>query len=190
MNETKEIAKATQEGFKFGTRALETSEKLGAFLAQTLGEPIDTTTGMLGDWLKFHRWSNAMAFMERATKRTYELGLSTDARPVPPKLALPIFENASLEENAFLQNMWVNLLTTALDSEKEIPRTTFIDILKMMTPMDAKILKHLYDEYAPRRYLVEDPTYFPAIGEIGDPPEEPKMIEGYTSPCTVNPSPD
>lgn len=70
----------------------------------------------------------------------------TDTRAVAPKIALPIFEEATLEEDPSLQNLWNHLLVNAMDPMfgDEI-RYSFIEIIKGITGIDAKLLSEFYD---------------------------------------------
>lgn len=185
MSETEEIAKAVQEVAKTTDTAITAGQMLGAFVSRTIAEPLEETMGILTDRLQFMRFERRVRLVDKANEIIGERQLQGKTRVVPPKIALPIIENASLEEDDFLQDMWVNLLISAMDESKEMPRTAYIDIIKVLTHTDAKLLKHLYDEYIPNRYLVEDPAHFPAVGKIGEPAEPPKMLKGFTSPSMV-----
>ena len=63
---------------------------------------------------------------------------------MPPKLAIPIIENASLEED-FLQDLWARLLSSAQNSGSI--RSAFIDIIKQLEVIDVKILNTMFDDY-------------------------------------------
>ena len=57
---------------------------------------------MLTDKLRFVRWRRLSAMSEEVEKILDERGIQ-DYRAVLPKLALPIFEEASLEEDESIQ---------------------------------------------------------------------------------------
>ena len=80
-------------------------------------------------------------------RRTEEVrkarGIAEATRPIPPKFVLQILEEASLEEDDFLQDLWAQLLATALDPEASVVRRSFINILREFEPIDAKILMYL-----------------------------------------------
>ena len=69
----------------------------------------------------------------------------TDTRAVPPKLALPIFEDASLEDDPNIQHMWNHLLANAMnpDFNSEI-RYGFLDMIKGITAKEAMLLNKFY----------------------------------------------
>ena len=169
-DEIKETAKATQEIAKAATTAIEATEKLGKFVGNLVSEPLEEIIGILADKLKFIRWERQVRFSEKCKELIEKRGLSK-FRVIPPKFALPLIENASLEENDELQDLWAKLLFTSIDPIKEFPRQGYIDILKQLEVIDVKVLKIIYEEYMeiPHQSLSsdsifttpEDPTYHP-----------------------------
>jgi hypothetical protein len=68
-------------------------------------------------------------------------------RVVPPKIALPLLEHATMEHEADLHELWENLLTSALDpSDEEITRM-YVSVLGELSAKDAHELKRLYAEW-------------------------------------------
>jgi len=114
-NEVTEIAKATQEVAKTARTGIEAAQGLGSFLAKVLGEPIETAVGLVSDKLKFVRFERQMRLADRYSEVMVRRGLSSEEQPVPPKIALPAIENASLEEDDELQDLWANLLASSHD---------------------------------------------------------------------------
>ncbi len=144
-NEIIETAKATQEVAKATTKGLEVSEKVGGFVAKVLGEPIEQAIGILGDKLKFMRWERQLRLVDRVEEINKLRGTCGKELPVPPKIALPIIENASLEEDDLLQDLWAKMIASAQDSEtKEKVRSAFIDIIKQLESRDVLFLNELY----------------------------------------------
>jgi len=144
MTEVEEVAKATAEASKFGTKALETTEKLGKFVAKVFKEPIKDAVGIIGDRLKFMRWERQVQLADRVEEILSERKVR-NTRAVPPKLALPILENASLEESDELQELWAKLLANSMDpSFTEEIRYTYVEIIKSLTSLDVKILYTVY----------------------------------------------
>ena len=144
-----ETAKATQEVAKATQKGLEVAEKVGGFFAKVLGEPVDTAVGILGDKLKFMRWERQTRLVDRAEEINRKRGISGREIPVPPKLAIPIIENASLEENDFLQDLWVKLLSSSQGHETSgSVRTAFIDIIKQLEVIDVSLLNLIFNRYS------------------------------------------
>jgi hypothetical protein len=68
-------------------------------------------------------------------------------QPVPPKILFPLLEGASFEDNEDLHTMWAALLANAADPNTEaLPQPAFSDILKQLTPDQAKFLDIIYRE--------------------------------------------
>lgn len=171
-NEISESAKAIQEVAKATKTGIEATEKLGRFVSRITNEPIETIMGILNDRLQFMRWERRLRLVERAKEILDKRKIEGHIRIIPPKLALPIVENASLEENNELQDLWANLLASALDPNfTGTIRSAYIDIIKQLEVVDAHVLNVVYEEY--KRESVENPkyTYFPNYGITKSPVE-------------------
>ncbi len=154
MSDTEAISEAVQEVAKFGEKALETSEKIGGFFACVFKEPAIEIAGMITDKLRFVRWKRLLTTIDEVNRILGQRGIH-NTRAVPPKLALPIFEESSLEEDETLHSMWNCLLANAMDTtfQHEI-RYAYVEILKNLTSLDARLLRYLYDkiEYPKEHY--------------------------------------
>ena len=146
-DEVTESAKAIQEVAKTTGQAISTIEKIGDFFSKIMNESVVATCGMLADTLKFKRWKRQISLIEKAESIITDKKLSDKMRPISPKLALPIFQNASLEEDESLHDAWANLLVTALNPSCQIPRSSFIDIIRQLEPVDVKILNLIYKNH-------------------------------------------
>ena len=129
-DEIGESAKAVQEVAKTTGQAISIVYKIGSFFSRIMEESIDATCGMLSDTLKFKRWERQLSLIDKAERIINNRHLSNKTRPISPKLALPIFQYASLEEDELLHDVWANLLVTALDPSCQLPRSAFIDIIR------------------------------------------------------------
>lgn len=145
--EITESAKAVQEIAKTTGQAIGVIDRVGQFFSMVMKEPIDSACGMLADTLKFKRWQKQISLIEKAEKIIEEKRLSSHFRPVSPKLALPIFHNASIEDEESLHDLWAKLLVASLDPAIKVPRTAFVEIISQLEPMDVSILKQLFDLY-------------------------------------------
>lgn len=145
MSDVEEIAKAVQSVAKFGDKALETSQKVGGFFARVFKEPIQEVSGMVTDKLRFVRWQRLVAMSDEVNKILQDRGVK-DTRAVPPKLALPLLEESSLEQDPNLQHLWNHLLANAMDPKfnGEL-RYGFIDMIKNITGLEAMILTNFYE---------------------------------------------
>jgi hypothetical protein len=145
VSEAEEYAKAVQSAANLGTKALDVSEKIGGFFAQVFKEPVQEVSGMITDKLRFIRWRRLVGLADEVNKILSEKGVR-ETRGVPPKLALPIFEESSLEDDPSLQYLWNHLLANAMDPKfnGEL-RYGFIDIIKNITGIEASILNNFYE---------------------------------------------
>lgn len=144
MSDVEEIAKAVQKASDFGIKTLETSEKVGGFFAQVFKEPITEVAGILTDRLKFARWKRLVEMQSQVNEILSTRGIS-ETRPVPPKLALPLLEESSLEDDSSLQYLWNHLLANAMDPGFSGDlRIGFIEMIKGLTAKDAQVLELFY----------------------------------------------
>lgn len=145
MSEPEEIAKAIQESAKLGEKGLEIAEKAGSFFAKVFKEPINEISGMITDKLRFIRWKRMVQMADEVNKILEEKGVE-ETRAVPPKIALPIFEEASLEDDPNLQYLWNHLLANAMNPTfNDELRYGFIDMIKNITGIEARILNEFYE---------------------------------------------
>jgi hypothetical protein len=145
MSETEEIAKAVQNVAKFGEKSVELSEKIGGFFAKVFKEPVQEISGMISDRLRFVRWLRLVQMSDEVNKILSDRGVN-DTRAIPPKIALPIFEDGSLEEDQNIQYMWNHLLANAMDPKfnGEL-RYGYVDVIKNITGVEALMLNKFYD---------------------------------------------
>lgn len=165
--EITESAKAIQEVAKTTGQVIAVIDRVGQFFSRVMKEPIDATCGMITDTLKYKRWERQVLLIEKAEKIIKQKGLANEFRPIPPKIALPVFQYASLEDEDFLHDLWAKLLVSCLDTQMNKPRTVYVEIIKQLDALDVRILKRMYElfEEEQRRreewssYSKLDPTY-------------------------------
>ena len=117
-------------------------EKFGGFIAKYISGSIEQGMGIFEDKLKYMRWERQLRLIDKADEVLKSRGLQKPTRPIPMKLAIPLLEAASLEDDNYIQNLWINLLVNASDAEIGIElKRTYIDILERITPLEAKILE-------------------------------------------------
>jgi hypothetical protein len=145
MSDAEEIAKAVQSVAKFGDKALETSQKIGGFFARVFQEPIEEISGMVTDKLRFVRWQRLVTMSDEVNKILEDRGVK-ETKAVPPKLALPILEESSLEHDPNLQHLWNHLLANAMDPRfNDELRYGFVDMIKNITGIEVAILNNFYE---------------------------------------------
>ena len=166
-----ESAKAIQEVAQTTRTGIEVTEKVGRFVSDLIGEPLETAMGMLSDWMRYSRWERQQRFTQQAQQLIAERNI-VEPKEIQPKIVLPILTNATMEDNDELQDHWVRLITTAVDPSYDgSVRSAFIDILKELEVQDAHVLSLLYSNFLSR------------IGEIRL--KRPDLVD---QPLTFDPS--
>ena len=158
MSETEEIAKAIQEAAKLGEKGLNTAEKLGGFISKVFKEPIYEVSGLISDKLRFVRWKRMVQMSDEVNKILESKGV-IETRAVPLKIALPVFEDSSLEEDPDIQQLWNHLLANAMNPEfNDEIRYGFIEMIKNITGKEAQFLNKFYQilEKENKLYPLED----------------------------------
>lgn len=144
MSEAEEIAKAIQETAKLGEKGLGTAEKAGGFVAKVFKEPIAEVSGLITDKLRFVRWKRMVQMSDEVNQILEDKGIK-ETKAVPPKIALPIFEDSSLEDDPSIQFLWNHLLANAMNPEfNDEIRYGFIEMIKSITGNEAKLLNDFY----------------------------------------------
>lgn len=140
-----EEAKAVQEVAKTTGKAIDAAREAGGFIARFVAGPLEQGIGIFEDRLRYLRWERQFRFMHRADQMLKEVGLPAPTRAIPLKLAIPLIQGASLEEDDELQDRWAALLVNAANAAfgTEI-RRAHISILEQITALEAKILDTIY----------------------------------------------
>ena len=140
-----EKAKAIQEASKLGTKALETTDKLGSFLSRVFGTLPEDVVGIVGaDWLHHIRIRNAARMSQRTEEILKQRGI-TKTHPMSPSVAIPLLQSAQDESRESLQELWARLLANGMDPDRcATVRLSIISIVKSFDPLDAVILERAY----------------------------------------------
>ena len=140
-----EVAKAAQEVSKFGQSLVEAASKTGAFIAKTVGGPLETGIEIWHDRLKYARWERQVRLMKRADELLAGVRSGHKLRALPMNFAIPLLQAASLEDNDDLQDMWAKMLVNGLTSTNDADiRRANIDIMQSLSPFEAIILSKVY----------------------------------------------
>lgn len=103
---------------------------------------IATLGDILIDKLNFCRWNNALRFLDKYNEIKNTRTANNQDTPLPPKYLFEILENAFLEDDISIQELWAKLPVNWQDSSRRSDmRPVYIDILKSLSPAEAKILK-------------------------------------------------
>lgn len=146
MSDVEESSKAVAEVAKFATSTVEKVSNATGFIAKYIDEPLNELVGKWVDNKKFDRWENKVKIQDRVNSILKERGCET-IRMIPPKLGIPLIDNALLEDDDDLRELWCKLIANSLDSTREFRlKYVYIDIIKSLTPLDALILKYIHEE--------------------------------------------
>jgi hypothetical protein len=88
-----------------------------------------------------YRLRLSLKMFQKTQRMLSEAGTTPQA--VPPRLFLPMLEAASIENDEDLHTKWSTLLANAASSPSKV-HPSYIEILKQLTPDDARFLDKLY----------------------------------------------
>lgn len=117
-------------------------ESVTDLLHRMMGPLADEIGESLGVWARRHRYKLALKMFQETQQMLKDAGITPKA--VPPRLFVPILENASIEDDEELQSDWAALLANAAANASSV-HPSFIEILRQLTPEDAQLLDKLYD---------------------------------------------
>jgi hypothetical protein len=142
---SEEEAKALQEIAKATNQGIRTLEKAGVFLSKFIGGPLEEASGILEDRLKYYRWERKVRLLERAKDFLKERGINSPTSHVTLKIAIPLLEAGSIEEDNNIQDIYAKILANAADADFKLTiKRTYIDILQNLSSLEIDILKKLY----------------------------------------------
>lgn len=170
-----EEAKAAQEIAKTTGKAVDAASKLGQFFARFVAGPAEQASGIVTDHLKFLRWERQVRLKRRMEEIMDEHGISEPTRRVPMKVAVPILEAASMEEEDELQDIWARLFVNAADAASGVEVShSLITILKDFGSLEARILGTIYAVSPEQRAEGVRTLLLP--GAIPDTPQDAALV--------------
>lgn len=141
--ELKVSAGAIEAGAKLGIELIKTTRDFARFCANLTGLTDDSIIGLINDKIQFFRYKRQLRIAEQYNKKSVKQGYE----PLPPKFLIPVIENASLEEEDNLQDLWINLLVNWTNREKKDSRKmAYVDILKKLSSRDIYFLNEIYGD--------------------------------------------
>ncbi len=140
-------SEAISEVAKASEKAIDAVSSLGRFFEKVMGELVIDAAGLLADRLKFYRLERAELLAERTQARIEERKIAK-FRSVPPKIALPIIERATIEDNDELHNLWAGLLATAMDANAPLVRNKYVALLGQLDIEDVRLIRELGAHYS------------------------------------------
>lgn len=109
-------------------------------LKALLGRPFEVAGEMITDELYRWQWERRIEVLEKADRRIKQRG--TEAKVLPKGFFLSYLQNAGEIELTELQDLWANLLASAVESE-DAQHPAFVQILKQISVTEARILANI-----------------------------------------------
>ena len=140
-----EQSKAIQEVAKTATKAIGAAEKFGGFVARLVSGSLEQGIGIFEDKLRYARWERQARLMTKASELMLQIGEANFSQAIPLKLALPLLQAASVEDDDYLQDLWARMLVGAATgvSQAELTRA-HIAMLEQLSSFEARILSVVY----------------------------------------------
>jgi hypothetical protein len=124
-------------------------------LVQKLAGPAAEELGLaLGEHMRQFRFKRQLRLLTRTKQMLEDADISP--KQVPLKLLYPLIQNGELEEDDSLQDKWAALLANSCKEGNQV-LPSFTEILKQITPDEAKFLDSAYDEISERGYGPKHP---------------------------------
>jgi len=115
--------------------------RLGDSFDKYLGSPAVEVGGLAGDWMKYYRYKNTLAIFDKVQELHRQRKLEGKPIPISPRIAIPLLEAASAEDDGTLQSLWARLIANSTDPNTHIPiHPGYIEIIKQLTPDEAVII--------------------------------------------------
>lgn len=102
-----------------------------------LGKPCEVVRGMLADQLYVWQWRNRIRIANRAKQIMDAKGIAE--KVLPPGFLVPLLDKAGYADDPTLQEMWANLLASAVDNEA-CRRSAYVAVLSQLSRDEALLL--------------------------------------------------
>ena|SRR6516165_1601492 len=133
-------AAATEATANASKEAIKASRELGRFIGGFAHEVV----GILEDHLKVVRFERRVRLADRVRNFLIERGMTGPTRKIPLSIAVPLLENATLEEDDDLREIWARLIVNGGDAGSGIElRRAFVSVLAEMTSLDVRSLAQI-----------------------------------------------
>ncbi|WEY37765.1 Abi-alpha family protein [Paraburkholderia sp. SUR17] len=139
---TTEGAKAIGEVAKTAGKVVDAARDMGGFIAKYTHGTLEQAMGIVHDKIAYARWERQYRLMDRASAFLSARGVKHPPTGIPLKLAVPLLQAATLEDDDYVQDMWAQLLVNS-SIEPNPQNRAFISMLENMTPLDALVLNEL-----------------------------------------------
>lgn len=101
------------------------------FLSKIISPPLEEFGLLMGDNIKYYRFKNQIRILAKAKEYVDSKKITT--KEISLKLLVPLLENASLEENETLQDIWAKMLVNLVDSNSNFQNHIFPYLLSQIS---------------------------------------------------------
>jgi hypothetical protein len=129
--------------------AKESLDSVKGLLQRVAGPLADEVGESLALIARPYRIRRSLKMFQKTQRMLSEAGIAPQA--VPPRLFLPMLEAASIENDEDLHTKWSALLANAASFPDKV-HPSYIEILKQLTPDDARFLDKLYTATNGQKY--------------------------------------
>ena len=148
----RELAKASRALAKTTGKGIDAARGFGGWLNKVFGRAIVNTVDLLWtDRIETLRVRAAiydakkLVLLFRAVDKELKKRGAKRTRAVPPKIALPLLESATMENEPRLSALWAKLLASGMAGEKI--KRAYVSALSEMTGRDAKALHDMFKSW-------------------------------------------
>ena len=125
------------------------TREMGGFLSKVFGTLPQDTVGVLGgDWLHHVRIRNAHRLQQRTEEILGDRRAEAKTVALSPSEAILLLNAAQDESRPELQELWSRLLANAMDRARPPINRHFINVLKGLDILEARIIQRLDNEGA------------------------------------------
>jgi hypothetical protein len=129
-------------GDAINTTVTKSFEGIEGFLKLVCSPALEEVGLLLKDQVRHWRLNNVLRILHKAQGK---LDFSDGQLQIKahPRVALSIIENGSLNDNDEIQDLWAGLFVSSCTADgQDDENLIFVDLLKQLTVVEAKILKH------------------------------------------------
>lgn len=123
------------------------------FLSLTCKPALEEFGQLLKDKVKYYRIKNLISITQKARNLIDEQALNSGSLKANPRIIASILNDGSWEDDEKIQDMWAGLFVTSCSKdENDQSNLIFINLLKQITKLQAKIIKYSSEMATKRNY--------------------------------------
>jgi hypothetical protein len=139
-----ESAKAVQSVAKTTNNAIDKGAELARFVGKVFGPAIEDIGVISKQYTEYWKIRNALRLRDKLDKALGDRG-NPSLKELPLRIGLPLLDGALNEDDDTLQNLWANLLASAMTEEAITAVTrSYVEALKQLDVVDGELLNALF----------------------------------------------